>query len=51
MATRSVRRERVVTRHVRMNNVDPFSSHKLFQLARTLHVERVSQRKCEDLVG
>lgn len=51
VTTRSIRGERIVTCHVRMNDVDLFSSHKLFQFACTLHVERVSQWQGEDLLG
>src|SRR5690349_5523821 len=47
--SRGIRSERIVTRHVRMNNLDLFSSHKLLQLACTRHVDRVSQREGEDL--
>jgi hypothetical protein len=36
---------------MRVNNVDLFSSDKLFQFACTLHVERVSQRQYQNLLG
>ena len=49
VATRGVGSERVVTRHVRMDNLDSLSSHKLFKLMCALHVERVSQRQGQDL--
>jgi hypothetical protein len=49
--SRSIRRERVVARHVRVNNVDLFPSHKLVQVACTLNVERIPQWQYQDLLG
>jgi hypothetical protein len=51
VTTCGVRSERVVAGHVRMNDVNRFSTHKLFQLACGLYVESVSQGQRDDLLG
>ncbi len=51
IATRRIRRKRIVARHVRMNDFDPVSPDEFGHLVRAWNVERVAQRQRLDPVA
>jgi hypothetical protein len=50
IASRCVRREGIVTRHVRMHNVNPSPPHESLEFVRARHVQSIAQRQSQDLL-